>query len=137
MRRRPRRVQATCRPRIAARVMDGWFGGAVSLSSIINPAVPCACEWLGGVADAPQERRLAEHDSVWELSVHAGGVAVSRYASPAAAAAAVAAAHGFGLPPAEAALAVARALALCADCGDAWNLKALRCAASLEEALAC
>jgi hypothetical protein len=112
------------------------LGGGGMLTVSNNVAVPLACEWLGA-RDAPQDAGLRGDDAtgLWSLCVD-GLAAGSRYRSPAVAAAAEAALAGFSSPPERAEVAAARALALSPLAADAHSLRALRCAASLEEALA-
>ncbi len=153
------------------------------MTVVVNPAVPLACERVGGGdADGAAPDALAQEAALcadaacglWHLSVAPLPSSTARWASAAVASAAALAASGFrapdaagatvassanvgalllGLPcaprppsdvAAAAAAAMARdaalqtaadALALSSHAADAWNLRALRCATSLEEAL--
>jgi tetratricopeptide (TPR) repeat protein len=112
--------------------------GGAGMRTVTNVAVPLACEWLGA-RDAPQDAGLRGDDTtgLWSICVDAlgRGVAGSRYVSPAVAAAAEEALAGFNSPPERAEAAAAAALKLSPLAADAHNLRALRCAGSLEEAL--
>jgi hypothetical protein len=114
------------------------LGGANMRTVTNNVAMPLACEWLGA-RDAPQDAGLLGNDATgpWSLCVDGfpRGTASSYYVSPAVAAAAAEALGGFSSPPEGAAAAAARALTLSPLAADAYSLRALRCAGSLEEAL--
>jgi len=102
-----------------------------------NPAAPLACEWLRGEVGAPQDKALEGSVGLWTSAVERDmpAAVAARYASGAIARAAAAALAGFQSEPAAAAAAAAAALAISPDAADAYNLRAQRCAVSLEEAL--
>jgi len=110
-----------------------------------NACAPLACEWAGAPG-APQSRELAGGMGLFATTVDSpfiglGGTqsspnaANSRFASDAAARAAEIARCGVACGPEDAARISAQALAVSPDVGEAYNIKAMRCAASLEEAL--
>jgi hypothetical protein len=116
--------------------------GYTVVASAHNGSMPLACERVGPPG-APQSGELAGPSGLWlmqaDVPVFGDGqtpsAASSRFATDAAARAADIAKNGFGCDPAAAAAIAAKALAISPDVGDAYSIKAMRCAGSLEEAL--
>lgn len=128
--------------RVASFLMDAFLASCAGC--VNNPVVPLSCEWLGGVIDAPQTPGLQTMPgvSLWTASVEQGFDAWPSgehdYVSSKVATASSKCLPGLALAPAQAARVAGEAERLSPRIipPDVFNVRALRCAATLDEALA-